>query len=181
VSRPLPKVRAASWYHAVNRGVERAVLFATSKARDDFVRTLGEIAYTFPVEIHAYCAMQNHYHLLARAEESDLRRALVRLDAACSLTTAGARLRCMRFGRHLIRVTRYIHRNPVAAGLVPRPEHWRWSSYRSYVDPLQAPSWLRSESVLGCLGSIGGRQRYRRYVEDGPRAFDRRDNRSLPT
>jgi hypothetical protein len=45
---------------------------------------------------------------------------------------------------------------------------WLWSSYRGYLDGLDGPSWLRSRSVLGWLGSIGARQQYRRYVK-----FDR--------
>jgi REP element-mobilizing transposase RayT len=165
VPRQLPIVRAASWYHVVNRGVDDSSLFPTPEARNGFVSALERIAYDFAVELHAYCAMESHYHALARAEESELRRAFEELDIECRLTTDGARFRSMVFGRHMLQVTRYIHRNPVEAGLVPRPGDWRWSSYRAYVDPRHAPPWLRTAAVLGCLGSIGGRQRYRRYVE----------------
>ena len=34
--------------------------------------------------------------------------------------------------RKRVEKLRYMHRNPVRAGLVPEPEQWRWSSYRSY-------------------------------------------------
>jgi hypothetical protein len=163
--RQLPIVRAASWYHGVNRGIDGSSLFPTPEARDGFVSALERIAYGFAVELHAYCAMESHYHVLARAEESELRRAFDELDTECSLMTDTARFRRMVFGRHMLQVTRYIHRNPVDAGLVLKPGDWRWSSYRAYVDPLGAPPWLRSAAVLGWLGSIGGRQRYRRYVE----------------
>ena len=98
--------------------------------------------------------------------DADLRRAFLKLDADCSLTAEGARFRRMVFGRHLLQVTRYIHRNPVDAGLVPRPGDWRWSSYAGYVNSLEAPPWLRSTAVLGCLGSIGARHRYRVLVEN---------------
>jgi len=159
-------VRAASWYHVVNRGADRSLLFPTAVARDEFVGVLGEIAYGFAVEVNAYCAMESHYHVLARGDEADLRRAFLKLDADCSLTAEGARFRRMVFGRHLLQVTRYIHRNPVDAGLVPRPGDWRWSSYAGYVNSLEAPPWLRSTAVLGCLGSIGARHRYRVLVEN---------------
>ena len=98
-----------------------------------------------------------------------MRRAFAWLDTDRSLTTEGARFRRMAFGRHMLQVTRYIHRNPVEAGVVARPGGWRWSSYMGYVDRLQAPPWLRTDAVLGWMGSIGGRQRYRRYVESGAR------------
>jgi len=166
VSRPLPTVRAATWYHLVNRGIDGAALLPTPQSRDLLVLTLGVVAHACPIELHAYCAMETHYHVLARAEESDLRRGFAGLEADCSLIAEGVRLRGMAFGRHMLQVTRYIHRNPVEAGLVTRPGDWRWSSYAGYVDPSRAQPWLRSSAVLGWLGSIGGRQRYRRYVED---------------
>jgi hypothetical protein len=149
----------------MNRGVDKSVLFPTTEAKDGFVLALGEIAYGFALEIHAYCAMENHYHVLARGQEHELRRALSQLETACSAETEGARLRRMAVGRHLLQVTRYIHRNPVDAGLVRRPGEWSWSSYRGYLDPLDGPPWLRSLVVLGWLGSIGCRQHYRRFVE----------------
>ena len=163
--RQLPIVRAATWYHLTNRGIDGSSLFPTPESRDAFVSTLGRIAYRFVIELHAYCAMETHYHVLARAEESELRRAFGELDAECALMTDTARLLPMVFGRHLLQVTRYIHRNPVEAGLVRRPGDWRWSSYRAYVDPFRTPPWLRSSAVIGCLGSIGVRELYRRYVE----------------
>ena len=164
--RKLPIVRAASWFHVVNRGIDHSSLFPTPEARDGFVSTLERIAYRFAVELHAYCVMESHYHVLARAEESELRRAFDELNTEYSLRADTARFRRMAFGRHMLQVTRYIHRNPVEAGVVRFPEDWCWSSYRAYVDSLCAPPWLRSAAVLGCLGSIGGRKRYRRYVEN---------------
>jgi REP element-mobilizing transposase RayT len=149
----------------VNRGIDRSALFPGSEAKDSFTLALGEIAYDFEVEVHAYCAMENHYHLLARGEERVLRRAVSKLEMACSRTSEGARLQRMAVGRHLLQVTRYIHRNPVEAGLVQRPGEWPWSSYRGYLDPLDGPPWLRSDVVLGWLGSIGRRHLYRRFVE----------------
>jgi putative transposase len=165
MARPLPIVRAGGWYHVVNRGVNRSALFRTPQTTDAFVARLGEVAQRFAVEIHAYCAMGNHYHVLARGLEAELLRAITPLEAGIAGNTARARLRRMAVGRHLLQVTRYIHRNPVEAGLALRPADWPWSSYPGYLDRLDGPHWLRSEVVLGWLGSIGSRQRYRRYVE----------------
>lgn len=165
MTRTLPVVRAGGWYHVVNRGVDRAVLFPTSPAKDEFLANLGEVAHRFAVEIHAYCAMENHFHLLARGPEAELLRAVAQLESGWSADSEGARLRRMAVGRHLLQVTRYIHRNPVEAGLAGQPYAWPWSSYRGYIDPLAGPPWLRSSSVLGWLGSIGSRLRYRQYVE----------------
>ena len=108
--------------------------------------------------------METHYHLLVRADETVLMRVLVELEWGTELMAERARRRRMAVGRHLLQVSRYIHRNPVEAGLVLDPATWPWSSYRAYLDPLDGPEWLRSGSVLGWLGSIGARQKYRRYV-----------------
>lgn len=166
MTRKLPTVRAGTWFHLVNRGIDGSALLPTPQSRDLLVFALGVVAHEHPIEIHAYCVMETHYHVLARAGRSDLVRAFSGLEADCSLASEGGRLRGMAFGRHMLQVTRYIHRNPVEAGLVSRPERWRWSSYAGYVDPSRAQPWLRSSAVLGWLGSIGGRQRYRRYVEE---------------
>ena len=147
--------------------MDGSVLFPTPSETEAFVNALGRTAAQFAVEIHAYCAMGNHYHLLVRADEEELRRAVVELDAVVPGDTGRPRLRRLAVGRHLLQVTRYIHRNPVEAQLVLRPEDWPWSSYRGYLDRLEAPSWLRTDAVLGWLGSIGARQHYRKYVENG--------------
>jgi REP element-mobilizing transposase RayT len=158
-------VRAGAWYHVVNRGVDACALFPTPLDAAAFVTALGEIAERAPVEIHAYCAMGNHYHLLARAVDEELLHALAHLEAGLSGSVARARLRRMEVGRHLLQVTRYIHRNPVEARLVSHPADWPWSSYRGYLDRVAGPHWLRSDVVLGWFGSVGARHRYRRYVE----------------
>ena len=167
MTRSLPIVRGGGWYHVTNRALDRAVVFPDPQASTEFVAALGKIAEQFEVEIHAYCAMGNHYHLLTRADERELLRAIERLEAGIGARVGRAHLRRLAFGRHLLDVTRYIHRNPVEGGLVRRAEDWPWSSYRGYLDGLEAPHWLRSDAVLGWLGSFGRRQRYRQFVEVG--------------
>lgn len=165
VDRSLPVVRGGGWFHVTNRALDRSCVLTGSQAAAAFVGALGEIAERFEVEVHAFCAMGNHYHLLVRAREQELLRAIERLEAGTHTRLGRAHLRRLAFGRHLLGITRYIHRNPVEGGLVRRPGDWPWSSYRGYVDGLDAPAWLRSDAVLGWLGSIGRRQQYRTYVE----------------
>jgi len=166
LARSLPIVRSGEWYHVVNRGVERCRLFTTGRGAAAFVSGLGGISKQFAVEVHAYCVVGSHYHLLVRAQEEELRRAVQKLEEGIPGETGRAHLFRIVAGRHLLKVTRYIHRNPVEARLVESPADWPWSSYRGYLDHLDAPQWLRSDAVLGWLGSIGARQRYRQYVED---------------
>jgi hypothetical protein len=158
-------VDAASWFHAVNRGLLGATLFPTPDSAGVFVERIGDTAARFAVEVNAYCVMGTHYHLLVRADEAELRRALESLERDLVEQVGPPRLLRLALGRHFLRVTRYIHRNPVEAGLVRRPTDWPWSSCRGYVDRLQAPDWLRTDAVLAWLGCIGARGRYRRFVD----------------
>ncbi len=164
-------VRAEGWFHATNHVGDNTTLPSTTLEGATFVDSLGRAAERFPVEIHSYCAMGTHYHILARADEHDLLVALQSIDSVVASEPRRPRLCRMAFGRHLIKVTRYIHLNPVSARLVLSPEDWPWSSYRGYIDRLEAPRWLRSDAVLGWYGSIGARLRYRDEVENGGSRF----------
>jgi len=69
----------------------------------------------------------------------------------------------------LLELSRYLHLNPVRAGIVQRPEDYRWSSYRSHITTLSLPPWLRTDDVLGQLSARKpeARHRYRLFVKDG--------------
>jgi putative transposase len=136
---------------------------------------VGRLSSAFSVDLHAYCILPRHYHLLVRAEPPSLLAALARLEADCGLRGVSPRAVPVAFGRHLMSVSRYIHLNPVDAGLVWRPEHWPYSSFRAYLGDVAAPGWIRTEAVLGRFGTIGARHRHRAYVYAGldPNTRDR--------
>jgi hypothetical protein len=69
--------------------------------------------------------------------------------------------------RHLVHVSRYIHLNPVDAGLISRPEEWGWSSCRAYLDPGRALPWLRTDVILQSFGCVGARRHYRQFLDEG--------------
>jgi putative transposase len=133
----------------------------------------------FPIDLHAYCILPGHYHLLVRAEPGPLRAALAHLETASGFPRE-LPPRCVpvAFGRHLMSVSRYIHLNPVDAGLVWCPEHWPFSSFRAYLGGFTAPGFLLTGAVLGRFGTIGARHRHRAYVyaglDPGTRDFDGR-------
>ena len=163
----------------MNRGGSGRHVFPEGEDAAAFHEILADVAEQFGVEFHAYCLMGTHYHLLLRTRQPNLSRAMRHLDGVFTQRfhrrhgTDGALFRgrykaiLVQAERHLVAVSRYIHLNPVEAGLAGRPEDWPFSSYNGYLDWARAPSWLHTKNVLACFGSIGARIRYRRFVEQG--------------
>jgi putative transposase len=72
-------------------------------------------------------------------------------------------------GSHLLELCRYVVLNPVRAGLVSKPEEWKWSSYKSTAYAGKVPEYLTIDWVLGQFAEkkAAARQRYRKFVADG--------------
>ena len=152
----------------MNRAATGAIWLRDLQAAARFLALIGETCAAFPVELHAYCLLPRHYHVLVRAEAGPLQAALSRLEAASGFPGATpARAVPVGFGRHLMSVSRYIHLNPVDAGLVWLPEHWPYSSFRAYLGDLTSPRFVLTGAVLGRFGTIGARHRHRAYVYAG--------------
>ncbi len=158
----------AGWHHAMNRVAKGSAWLHKAAEARSFAARAGEMCAAFPVELHAYCLLARHYHVLVRAEPAPLRAALAHLEKASGFPGAEpVRAVGVGFGRHLMSVSRYIHLNPVDAGLAWLPEHWPYSSFRAYLGDLTAPRFIQTAAVLGRFGAIGARHRYRAYVHAG--------------
>jgi len=141
--RSLRRVDAGLIYHILNRGNGRRMLFAKDADYLAFFKMLNEGLDRFAVDVLAYCLMGNHWHLMLRPRSGD---ALPRFMAWLG-TTHARRYHAHRpqsgaghvyQGRyksfpvqddaHFLTVARYIHANPLRAGLVRRAQDWPWSS-----------------------------------------------------
>lgn len=170
---------AGAWYHVMNRSGGRRTIFRTDKHRRLFLDLLAEISETFSIEVHAYCLIGNHYHLLVCTPKANLNAAMRHLGSVYtqrhnrSLNTDGALFRgrykavLIDADNYLAQVSRYIHLNPVAAGLTTRPAGYRWSSYGEYIDKRTPPNWLHVKPTLGLFGPRRARERYQAFVEQG--------------
>ena len=132
-----------SVYHVLNRAVRRALLFETSADYAAFERVLLQAVQRVPLRVLAYSAMPTHWHLVvwpnAPGELSRFMHWLTcthaqRWHAVHGTSGTGAvyqgRYKAIpvQSDTHVLRVCRYVERNPLRAGLVPRAEDWRWSS-----------------------------------------------------
>ena len=179
MSRPLRIEYPGAWYHVMNRGAGYRNIFQDDSHRSLFMGLLAEIDRMFRVETHGYCLMDNHYHLLLHTPEGNLQRAMRHLNGIYtqrynrSEDTDGPLFRgrykaiLIEPDAYLLNVSRYIHLNPVVAGLTHLAEHYQWSSYRAYIGIESLPKWLQTKFVLDMIGNNQQQECYRAFVEAG--------------
>lgn len=153
----------------MNRGSGRRVVFADNGERRYFLGLLGDFEERFGVEVHAYCLMGNHFHLLVRSGDGSLSEAMQHLSANFTRYVNHRRdvdgpIFRGRFHsvpvvepEHLQVLCRYIHRNPI--GIVPpsRLRTYPWSSLPALLGLRARPGWLRCQTVLGWFGHDAAR------------------------
>lgn len=179
MARPLRIEYPGAWYHVMNRVAGRGLVFKERWVTDLFLRMLQEADHRFQVECHVYCLMGNHYHLLLRTPEANLGRAMRHFSGLFTqhynrhLRKDGPLFRgrykaiLVDADSYLLAVSRYIHRNPLEAGIVRKLDSYASSSYPAYVGQAKAPNWLKTDFVLDILGSR--KAQYRSFVEQpGP-------------
>jgi putative transposase len=135
----------AACYHIMNRGQNRATLFADDRDFACFASLLARYCRRFDVQLYHYCLLRNHFHLLLQLPQP---RQLSRLMAGLLVAYVRYFQRRYQFVGHvfqgrfkspaveaesyLLSCGRYIERNPLAAGITNEPWRYRWSSCRAY-------------------------------------------------
>src|SRR5579872_4141954 len=167
-------------YHVFNRGVKKLPIFHDDDDRFEFIDWWQETKRRYRIEIEQYSLMTNHFHMLLRLHEGSMSLAIKyalsryaqRFNRKNHLT---GHVFQGRFGsipvqedRYYTTVSRYIHLNAERAGLVLRPEDYRWSNYGNLISG-QPDALATGGIVLSYFGSGDERQRagYRRFVEEG--------------
>jgi putative transposase len=153
-------------HHITARGVRRADIFGTDRDYEVFLATLVEAGRRARWSCLAYCLMPNHFHLLVggvRTAELSSGMQFLNGTYASRYNIAHERTGHVFQGRfhdelvrrhdHLLETIRYIALNPVRAGLVPRPELWRWSSYGGTVGVGPRQEWVHDDGVLTMFDS----------------------------
>ena len=134
------------YYHIYNRGVNRQPIFFADRNWVFFLRRLREYFTADQADLISYCLMPNHYHLIVQVKIDDFSHKVMQ-PFSTSFTKAinqeQERTGPLFQGRfkgkliendiYLLHLSRYIHLNPVQAGLVDQPADWEFSSYRDYV------------------------------------------------
>jgi putative transposase len=181
MARPLRIEYPGAFYHITARGNERKDIFKSIRDREQFLSYLASAAERYQAVFHVYCLMSNHYHLLLETPQGNLSQIMRHINGAYTtyFNTKRRRAGHLFQGRYktiLVEadeyaevLSRYIHLNPVRAGIVKDPEAYPWSSYEAYIGGKKPPKWLCMDMVLSCFGRKvkETQRRYREFVEAG--------------
>lgn len=174
MTRPLRVEYDGAWYHVMNRGLAHNSIFLNDNHRQIFLDLLQEIHERYSSMIHAYCLMDNHYHLLMQTPLGNLSRIMRHLDGVYTqrynrnvkrdgpLFRGRFKAILVEADAYLLEISRYIHLNPVKAKFVTKAEDFKWSSYSFYLYDTR-PFWLNTEYVLGYFKNAS--LKYKEFVE----------------
>ncbi|HEC18427.1 MAG TPA: addiction module toxin RelE, partial [Gammaproteobacteria bacterium] len=163
------------------RGDRQEDIYLNDEDRCDFLEVLSGVQQRFNWLIHAYCLMDNHYHLLVETPDGNLSQGMRQLNG---VYTQNSNRRHQRVGHvfqgrykailvqkesYLLELARYIVLNPVRARMVRKAESWPWSSYRDTAGLRQAPDWLTTEWVLSAFAKQKARaiKKYCEFIKAG--------------
>ena len=150
----------SGFYHVVAKGDGGQIVFECNAHRRYYLKLLETSASDHAIEVHAYCLMSNHIHLLVKDSRNELSAFMKQLNERYAMYFAKETGRVghvfqSRFwsepvetDEYYLATLRYIHANPEPAGMC-RAKDYPWSSYSSYVNE---PSFVTTKFALGLLG-----------------------------
>ena len=187
MARKLRIQYAGAVYHVMNRGDRREAIFEDDQDRQRFLETVSEACQKTAWQVHAYCLMRNHFHLVIETPQPNL---VAGMKWLLGTYTSRYNRRHTEFGHlfsgrykalpvdgsgdgYLKTVCDYVHLNPARAQLLPPKQplsDFFWSSYPQYLGaPAKRPTWLRVDRLLGEWGipkdSVAGRRVFGERME----------------
>lgn len=165
------------FYHVTLRGNHRQPIFFSAEDRELLDKLVARALAQRGARLHAYCWMTNHLHLLVQVADDPLGRFMQQIASPyarmvqASLETTGHLFErryhsvLVDADEYLLTLVRYVHNNPVRAGLVSDAAAYPWSSHRDYLGRRNC-RWVTTDHVLRRLSSRSGRAaaRYRRLM-----------------
>jgi len=181
MTRPLRLEFPGALYHVTSRGDRQEAIYECDEDRILYIDVLKEVYVRYRWRIHAYCLMNNHYHLLIETPDANLSKGMRHLNGVYTqrYNTKQHRVGHVFQGRYkailvqkdsyLLELARYIVLNPVRARMVRAAKDWPWSSFLATAGQVKAPEWLYTDWLL----SVFSKQRaaairhYKQFVANG--------------
>ncbi len=139
-------VSSTGIYHIMQRGINKTNLFLDQEDKQKYLDTLLRMKEKGEYTVYAYCLMDNHVHILIKEDKEPLSVAIKRIGVSYSyyfnrkynrvghLFQDRFRSEPIEDDRYFLACGRYIHNNPVKAGIVNKPEEYTWSSYNNFIN-----------------------------------------------
>lgn len=162
MSRPLRIEYSNAWYHVMNRARKNHDAF-NGDSYQIFIDILQDTAEMFNLRVAAYCLMPNHYHILVQTPDANLSRCMRHINGVYtqrynaknnsdgSLFKGRYKAILVNGDSYLLQLVRYIHRNPLKAGIADKPEKYKWSSHKGYLSGAKKWNWLYKDFILNLL------------------------------
>ena len=140
------KKSKTGYYHIIIRGNEKRNIFNDDKDRLRFIDILYQKKKKDAFHLHAFCLMDNHVHMMMSEGLEDIAKVMQRITVSYvyyfnqkykregHLFQDRFRSEVVENDSYLISLARYIHQNPVKAGMVKSAGDYKWSSYNAYVN-----------------------------------------------
>lgn len=195
MSRPLRIEYKDAWYHIMNRGRRGEQIFTKSSDYEIFIDLLKEAVDLWNIRISTYCLMPNHYHLLIQTPQGNISRCMRHINGVytqrynrshkCDGQLFRGRFKSILVEQdnYLLELVRYIHRNPLRAGIVDELSQYVWSSHLGYISSARQWDWLHKDFILSMLSfNKKSRQAYLNFMakEDLEEILELFERKKLP-
>jgi REP element-mobilizing transposase RayT len=181
MARPLRIEYTHAVYHITSRGNARGEIYADDQDRENFLSVLGSVVKRYNWLCHAYCLMDNHYHLMIETPDANLSIGMRHLNGIYTQKYSRRHNKpghvfqgrfkaiVVQKENYLLELCRYVVLNPVRATLVEKPEAWKWSSYVATAGLKKISEYLSVDWILGLFSSKrrSAQKGYRQFVREG--------------
>ena len=168
------------YYHVYSRGNQRRDIFKDDSDYSRFTEKIEEYRKKYPVEIHCYCLMPNHFHFLLYQPTklpitkfiqallvSHVRYFQTKYDLVGHLFQQRFRAKIIQTDEGLLRLSRYIHQNPLAAAKNYSDSFlnsYQWSSYSTYSGTKKEP-FVKTDLILSCFSETNPKSDYESFIK----------------
>ncbi len=171
-------------YHVIQRGNNKEHIFQNYTDKKHWFNQILSLKQNIGFNIYAYALMDNHYHLVMSAEDPPMSTIMHRLNMGYSKYYNWRHDHCghvfqgpyksilVESDSQMLALVRYVHLNPVKAGICTQPENYEWSSEIAYRTNQQG--WIDTQLVFGIFSSDRQEacQRYHKFIADAATTGD---------
>lgn len=181
MARPLRIEYPGAVYHVTSRGNARKKIFRDDQDKENFIETLSSVVKRYNWLCHAYCLMDNHYHLMIETQDANLSKGMRQLNGVYTqrynrrhgkpghIFQGRFKAVLAQKDSYLLELSRYVILNPVRAKIVEAPNDWEWSSYPATAGLKTAPDYLTVDWLLQQFGNNRktAQRQYKEFVQEG--------------